>query len=37
MATAYVLVMAVVGPLAARYAEPLLELVLPSKDVVTRA
>jgi len=37
MATAYVLVMAVVGPLAARYAEPLLEMVLPSKDVVTRA
>ena len=37
MATAYVLVMAVVGPLAARYAEPLVEMVLPSKDVVTRA
>jgi len=36
MATAYVLVMAVVGPLAARYAEPLVEMVLPSKDVVTR-
>lgn len=37
MATAYVLVMAVVGPLAARYAEPLVDMVLPSKDVVTRA
>ncbi|MDQ0862816.1 cation:proton antiporter [Arthrobacter globiformis] len=37
MATAYVLVMAVVGPLAARYAEPLVDMVLPYKDVVTRA
>jgi hypothetical protein len=31
MATAYVLVMAVVGPLAARYVEPLVKTVLPRK------
>jgi len=37
MATAYVLVMAVVGPLAARYIEPLVDSVLPPEGVVTKA
>ena len=37
MATAYVLVMAVVGPLAARYVEPLAGIVLPPEEVATKA
>ncbi|MET3176450.1 UNVERIFIED_ORG: Kef-type K+ transport system membrane component KefB [Arthrobacter sp. UYCu721] len=37
MATAYVLIMAVVGPLAARYVGPLAEIVLPAEGVVTKA
>ncbi|WP_248763871.1 cation:proton antiporter [Pseudarthrobacter sp. SSS035] len=36
MATAYVLIMAVVGPLAARYVEPLVEIVLSAEGVVTK-
>lgn len=36
MATAYVLIMAVVGPLAARYVEPLVEFVLSTEGVVTK-
>jgi CPA2 family monovalent cation:H+ antiporter-2 len=36
MATAYVLVMAVVGPLAARYVEQVVEIVLPPEDVVAK-
>lgn len=36
MATAYVLIMAVVGPLAARYVEPLGEIVMSAKGVVTK-
>jgi monovalent cation:H+ antiporter-2, CPA2 family len=36
MATAYVLVMAIVGPLAARYVEPLVKTV-PSSEVVTKS
>lgn len=36
MATAYVLIMAVVGPLAARYVEPLVEIVLSDEGVVTK-
>ncbi len=36
MATAYVLIMAVVGPLAARYVEQVVEIVLPPEDVVAR-
>ena len=35
MATAYVLVMAMVGPLAARYVEPLVKIVLPAERVAT--
>lgn len=35
MATAYVLVMAVVGPLAARFVEPLVKFVLPAERVTT--
>lgn len=35
MAAAYVLVMAVVGPLAARYVEPLVERILPREGVTT--
>ncbi|MET3722031.1 Kef-type K+ transport system membrane component KefB [Arthrobacter sp. UYEF21] len=37
MATAYVLVMAGVGPLAARYIEPMLDIVLRAELVVTKA
>lgn len=37
MATAYVLIMAVVGPLAARYVEPLVKAVLLPADVVAKA
>lgn len=37
MATAYVLVMAVAGPLVARYVEPLAALVLPREGIATRA
>jgi CPA2 family monovalent cation:H+ antiporter-2 len=37
MATAYVLIMAVVGPLAARYVEPLVEIVQPSERLVAKA
>jgi monovalent cation:H+ antiporter-2, CPA2 family len=37
LATAYVLIMAVVGPLAARYVEPLVKGVLPPAGVVTKA
>lgn len=37
MATAYVLIMAVAGPLAARYVEPLAALALTREGVVTRA
>ncbi|MCP9001990.1 cation:proton antiporter [Pseudarthrobacter sp. RMG13] len=36
MTTAYVLIMAVVGPLAARYVEPLVEIVLSAEGVVTK-
>ena len=36
MATAYVLVMAVVGPLAARYVEQLVEIVRPPEGVATK-
>jgi len=37
LATAYVLIMAVVGPLAARYVEPLVKAVLPPAGVVAKA
>jgi CPA2 family monovalent cation:H+ antiporter-2 len=37
MATAYVLVMAVIGPLTARYIEPLVERVVPLVGIVTKA
>ena len=37
VATAYVLVMAVVGPLAARYVEPLAKIVLRPEEAVTKA
>ncbi|MDF2051693.1 cation:proton antiporter, partial [Arthrobacter sp. Cr_A7] len=37
MATAYVLIMAVVGPLAARYVEPLVRAMLPQESLVTKA
>lgn len=37
LATAYVLIMAVVGPLAARYIEPLVDIVVPMERVVTKA
>ncbi|MFC9336454.1 cation:proton antiporter [Arthrobacter sp. NPDC057009] len=37
VATAYVLVMAVVGPLAARYVEPLAEILLRPEEAVTKA
>ncbi|OUM44700.1 cation:proton antiporter [Arthrobacter sedimenti] len=37
LATAYVLIMAVVGPLAARYIEPLIHIVRPSRDVLGKA
>ena len=37
LATAYVLIMAVVGPLAARYVEPLVKGVLPPAGVVAKA
>jgi CPA2 family monovalent cation:H+ antiporter-2 len=37
MATAYVLVMAVLGPLAARYVEPLVEFVLRREGVASKA
>lgn len=37
LATAYVLIMAVVGPLAARYVEPLVKTVLPPAGVVAKA
>jgi monovalent cation:H+ antiporter-2, CPA2 family len=37
VATAYVLVMAVVGPLAARYVEPLADILLRPEEAVTKA
>jgi CPA2 family monovalent cation:H+ antiporter-2 len=37
MATAYVLIMAVVGPLAARYVEPLVKAMLPPAGVAAQA
>jgi monovalent cation:H+ antiporter-2, CPA2 family len=37
LATAYVLIMAVVGPLAARYVEPLVKAALPPAGVVAKA
>jgi len=37
MATAYVLIMAVIGPLAARYVEPLAEIVRPSERLAAKA
>ncbi|MFF1252009.1 cation:proton antiporter [Pseudarthrobacter sp. NPDC058329] len=37
LATAYVLIMAVVGPLAARYVEPLVKAVLPPAGVAAQA
>ncbi|RDV09116.1 cation:proton antiporter [Arthrobacter sp. RT-1] len=37
MATAYVLIMAVVGPLAARYVEPLVRVMLPQESLITKA
>jgi CPA2 family monovalent cation:H+ antiporter-2 len=37
LATAYVLIMAVVGPLAARYVEPLVKTVLPPAGVIAKA
>ncbi len=37
LATAYVLIMAVVGPLAARYVEPLVKTVLPPAGIVAKA
>jgi CPA2 family monovalent cation:H+ antiporter-2 len=37
MATAYVLIMAVMGPLAARYVEPLVKAMLPQESLVTKA
>jgi CPA2 family monovalent cation:H+ antiporter-2 len=37
LATAYVLIMAVVGPLAARFVEPLVKSVLPSAGVAAKA
>ncbi|WP_461188181.1 cation:proton antiporter [Arthrobacter sp. Z4-13] len=37
LATAYVLIMAVVGPLAARYVEPLVKSVLPPAGVAAKA
>jgi CPA2 family monovalent cation:H+ antiporter-2 len=36
MATAYVLIMAVVGPLAARYVEPLVEVLLSGEGIGTK-
>ncbi len=36
MATAYLLIMAVGGPLAARYVEPLVEFVLSTEGVDTK-
>ncbi|MCU1631461.1 MAG: potassium transporter, partial [Micrococcaceae bacterium] len=36
LATAYVLIMAVVGPLAARYIEPLVGIFIPSNDSVEK-
>lgn len=37
LATAYVLIMAVVGPLAARYVEPLVKTVLPPAGIASKA
>jgi monovalent cation:H+ antiporter-2, CPA2 family len=37
LATAYVLIMAVVGPLAARYVEPLVKTALPPAGIVAKA
>jgi monovalent cation:H+ antiporter-2, CPA2 family len=37
LATAYVLIMAVVGPLAARYVEPLVKTVLPPAGIAAKA
>jgi CPA2 family monovalent cation:H+ antiporter-2 len=37
LATAYVLIMAVVGPLAARYVEPLVKSALPPPGIAAKA